>query len=116
MAVYVDDMHQYPIGRKWGMRFSHMIADTEAELHEMAAKLGLQRAWYQGDHYDVSLAVRGRAVKLGAVEITYRDCGLMTVRRRHEGPQAPLCTPEEGRSILMEEMARRKLGKEAPPE
>lgn len=34
-------------------RWCHMVADTEAELHAMADKIGLRREWYQGDHYDI---------------------------------------------------------------
>lgn len=78
--VYVDDMRA-PFGR---MIMCHMIADTEAELHEMADRIGVQRKWYQGDHYDVSLACRAKAVAAGATEITWRELGCMMscVRRK----------------------------------
>lgn len=94
MTVYIDDMYRYRIGRFRGMRMSHMIADTEAELHAVAHRIGMRRQWYQGDHYDVPLEERARAVAEGAVEITYRQCGMM--RRRHE---------VEGRCGLPEEAA-----------
>lgn len=70
MTVYVDDMYKYPIGQFRRMKMSHMIADTEAELHAMADKIGLARKWYQGDHYDVSMTLRAKAVTAGAQEIT----------------------------------------------
>lgn len=73
MAVFVDDMYKYPIGQFRRMKMSHMIADTEAELHAMADYLGLDRKHYQGDHYDISLGYRGLAVRKGAVEITMRE-------------------------------------------
>lgn len=69
MAVYVDD-GRYPFR---GMVMCHMLADTPAELHAMAARIGVARQWYQGfsstPHYDVCRAKRKLAVKLGAVQI-----------------------------------------------
>lgn len=73
MAVYVDDMHESPMGRYGRMKMSHMSADTEEELHVMAGKIGVQRKWYQGDHYDVCVSKRNKAVELGAIEITMRE-------------------------------------------
>lgn len=50
-----------------GDRFAHLVSDrSEAELHAFAAMLGLQRRWYQGDHYDIPTEVRERAIALGA--------------------------------------------------
>jgi hypothetical protein len=47
----------------------HMIADTEAELHAMAARIGVARRWCQGDHYD-------RAQQTGTGVMAYsRRCG-----------------------------------------
>jgi hypothetical protein len=73
MTVYVDDMHKHPMGRFRRMKMSHMIADTEEELHAMASKIGVARKWFQGDHYDVCLSMRAKAVSLGAQEITMRE-------------------------------------------
>lgn len=87
MTVYVDDMRaQY--GR---MVMCHMIADSDDELHAMAAAIGVARKWHQGDHYDIALSKRALAVQHGAREITRRQCGLMTLRRRRTGT---LPTPE----------------------
>ena len=85
MTVYVDDMFKTRMGRFRRMNMSHMIADTEEELHEMAQKIGLERRWYQGDHYDVALGRRKIAVRLGAVEITMRELGRMLIYRRKHG-------------------------------
>lgn len=75
MTVYVDDMFRVPMGRLGRMKMSHMIAETHEELHAMADKLGLKRGWFQGDHYDISMSVRARAVEFGAVEISMRQLG-----------------------------------------
>jgi len=47
MTVYVDDFG-IP-ARVSGIkgRWSHLIADTEDELHAFAARLGLRREWFQ---------------------------------------------------------------------
>ena len=87
MTVYVDDMKA-----KYGrMVMCHMIADTDEELHSMAEKIGIARKWWQspektsGSHYDIALSKRAIAVRLGAVEITWRQCGAMNRRRRLTG-------------------------------
>lgn len=82
MTIFVDDMHKYPIGQFRRMKMSHMIADTEEELHEMAAKIGVNRKWYQGDHYDISMSMRAKAVALGAVEITMRELSQKAMEKR----------------------------------
>lgn len=78
MSVYVDDM-KAPFGN---MIMCHMWADTDAELLDMADKIGVQRKWIQGHptlsfgkhrnaswvHFDISLTKRAIAVKLGAIE------------------------------------------------
>ncbi len=73
MTVYVDDMFKYPMGEFRRMKMSHMMADTDDELHAMAERIGLRREWFQGDHYDVSISVRAKAIAAGAVEITLRE-------------------------------------------
>lgn len=81
MTVYVDDMHRLPMGQFRRMKMSHMTADSEGELHAMAAKIGVARKWYQGDHYDIALSKRALAVKAGAKEVTLRELAMM-VRRK----------------------------------
>jgi Protein of unknown function (DUF4031) len=82
MTVYVDDMYLSPAGKFRRMKMSHMIADTEAELHAMADAIGVARKWHQGDHYDIAMSKRAEAVKLGAVAITWRQCGCMAMLAR----------------------------------
>lgn len=68
MAVYVDNERLNWRGRQW----CHLVADSLEELHAFAARLGLKRAWFQGrasyPHYDVTVAVRARALALGALD------------------------------------------------
>ena len=82
MTVYVDDMFTVPMGRFGRMKMSHMIADAEDELHAMAAKIGVARCWYQGDHYDVSMGVRDKAIAAGARPITMKQLACMAALRR----------------------------------
>ena len=79
MTCYVDNMRA-PYGR---MVMCHMIADTERELHRMAASIGVARKWYQGDHYDICLAKRALAVKSGAVELTRKELARKVIAERN---------------------------------
>ncbi len=86
MSVYVDDMRA-PFGR---MIMCHMIADTDEELHAMAAKIGVSRRWHQKpgtprSHYDIALSKRDLAVEHGALAITWRQAGVMCRNRRLTG-------------------------------
>ncbi len=84
--VYVDDM-KAKFGR---MVMCHMIADSDDELHAMADRIGVARRWHQAppqhdSHYDIALSKRALAVQYGATEITWRQTGAMTMRRRLTG-------------------------------
>lgn len=85
MTVYVDDMRA-PYGR---LIMCHMIADTLAELHAMADRIGIARKWFQnvasGPHYDIALSKRALAVQYGARQITLRQCACMMKRWRQTG-------------------------------
>lgn len=95
--VYVDDMFA-PFGR---MLMCHMIATTTDELHTMAARIGVARKWYQGDHYDVAKSTRLKAIGLGAQPITMRDLVCMNSFRHWTGnDQCPLLTPDEGERFI----------------
>ena len=98
MAAYVDDMRA-KFGR---MVMCHMVADTDEELHAMAARIGVARRWHQAppkheSHYDIALSKRAEAVAAGAIEITWRQCGVMTMHRRATGR---LGTPEQAAEWL----------------
>lgn len=98
MTVYVDDMRA-AFGR---YVMCHMLADTDEELHAMAAKIGVQRRWHQApprhsSHYDIALSKKALAIEAGAVEITMRQAAAMSARRRETGELGP---PEDAESWL----------------
>ncbi len=68
MAVYVDAEAIEWRGQQW----CHLVADSLSELHDFASKLGLKRAWFQKHsyypHYDVTMAVRRKALHYGAID------------------------------------------------
>jgi hypothetical protein len=70
-TVYVDRLPSSGWGRWNGG--AHMQANDLDALHAMATKIGLKRAWFQGDstfaHYDLTASKRVLAVTLGAIEI-----------------------------------------------
>lgn len=91
MTVYVDDMRLL-----WrGMRMSHLLADSEAELHAVAQRIGMKPEWYQGDHYDVSERRRVLAIKLGAVQISYLQASAMALLKRNGQPMGEPETARE---------------------
>lgn len=76
MTVYVDDMRMPARVGRLKARWSHLMADTDEELHTFAARLGLRRSWHQKpgtaiSHYDVTDTKRDLALQLGAVPIGY---------------------------------------------
>jgi hypothetical protein len=91
MTCYVDDMYQYALGQYGRMKMSHLIADTDEELHAMAARIGVARRWWQspertsGIHYDIAMSKREFAIAAGAVPITLKQCSAMNARRRVTG-------------------------------
>jgi hypothetical protein len=97
MTVYVDDagipasVTNNDNGKVHTSRWCHLFTDKDdqTELHELAARIGLKRHWFQDHnesapwmwHYDVTSGKRWQAVRAGAEEISWRDAGLL-VRRR----------------------------------
>ena len=78
MSVYVDALmrHGWVLhGRATAS--CHMYADDVDELHAMAARIGMKRAWFQEHdrlpHYDLTPSRRALAVANGAVEQTGRQ-------------------------------------------
>jgi len=82
MTIYVDDLTKIvgeisPRLRKLGRDWCHMATDDNYdELHEMATRIGLKREYFQHrhsvPHYDLTPNMRGKAVGLGAVEVSGR--------------------------------------------
>ena len=69
------------------MILCHMMADSREELAAMADAIGVNRKWIQkpgtaGEHYDIALSMRAKAVKLGAKEITLRDMAAIQLKRQ----------------------------------
>lgn len=96
MTVFVDDMYLHPMGQFRRMKMSHMVATTADELHAFAERIGVARRWYQDDHYDVSMSKRSRALDLGAVAVTWRQLGILTMIRRRSGvlPDDPVAAEQ----------------------
>lgn len=118
MTVYVDDMHLYPMGQFGRMKMSHMLADTDEELHAMADKIGVACRWWQspektsGSHYDIAKAKRSQALALGAIGITWRQAGAMNTRRRITGQ---LGDPATAEAWLQEHMAAKRVNQGNKP-
>ncbi|MCC5947422.1 MAG: DUF4031 domain-containing protein [Nitriliruptoraceae bacterium] len=70
MAILVDPA----VWPHRGRRFAHLVSDRSYdELHAFADRLGLQRRWFQGDHYDVPDTVRAQAIALGAEAVSAEE-------------------------------------------
>jgi predicted kinase len=83
MAILVDELREYPGVELPFTVWCHMATDgTFEELHEFAARLGLRRAWFQRDHYDLPAHGRTAAVALGAEEVATSE-----LLRRMVGPR-----------------------------
>lgn len=105
--VFVDPLTVYP--NAWGPFLNgscHMfarLADAE-ELHNVAARIGLKRSWFQGDkdggHYDLTPRMRKAALKEGVAEIDFR--GAVEIWRSNRNALRGITQREET------EMARTK--------
>lgn len=81
MGVYVDNA-RIPYRR---MKMCHLLADSLEELHAMADRLGLKRAWFQPGstpHYDLCLSKRELAIQYGAIPIDRREAVALIRRWR----------------------------------
>lgn len=90
MAIYVDD----PIWAWQGLKWCHLLADTEEELHRFARRMGVHRLIYQGPpktrapHYDLTGYERDRAIAQGAIACTRQEM-VAVLRRVRPVRQAP---------------------------
>jgi len=83
MAILVDELREYPSVALPFSAWCHMATDGEfEELHAFAARLGLRRAWFQRDHYDLPPHGRAAAVALGAEQVSTGE-----LLRRMAGPR-----------------------------
>ena len=99
MSVFVDDAFAEGDWGRW-TGGGHMQADTADELHAMAERLGLRRAWFQSkparpwhDHYDLTRQRRERAIELGAIPVGRREAVRRNAARRAAYREA---VPESG--------------------
>ena len=60
------------------------------ELHAFAARLGVPRRAFQGDHYDIPASLRGPAIALGAQAVPARE---LLTRLREAGLRRPKPRP-----------------------
>lgn len=103
MAVYVDDAAIRAEVRNGSRvrfsRWSHLTADTQQELHEFAARLGLRREWFQRGqptggnpspfwHYDVTSGKRAQALTMSAIGVSSRELARYC-RARADQPMQP---------------------------
>jgi predicted metal-dependent HD superfamily phosphohydrolase len=60
---------------RWrGQLWAHLISDRSyEELHGFAARLGIPRRAFQGDHYDLPSDYRDQAILLGATAVSSRE-------------------------------------------
>ncbi|AOS94807.1 hypothetical protein AN480_27340 (plasmid) [Mycobacterium intracellulare subsp. chimaera] len=94
MTVYVDDMRMPARVGRIEARWSHLMADSDEELHRFAASIGLRRCWaqYPGtwkSHYDVTDSKRTQAIAAGAVQIGYRSAEAVALLRRKRSSCPP---------------------------
>lgn len=106
MAVYVDNARIEWRNKLW----CHLVADSLEEIHAIAGKLNLRREWFQVKgrypHYDVTVAVRDRALSLGAIDADKRQLIECAKRLRAEyiaridGPEPPPRRPPAQASLF----------------
>lgn len=76
--IYVDVIQHYPQCQLPYKGWCHMATDGPlSELHQMAARLGLRRCWFQNTpghpHYDLTPGKRTQALRFGAHAVSTLD-------------------------------------------
>jgi predicted HAD superfamily phosphohydrolase len=70
VTILIDEARWWWKGRKW----CHLVSDASYdELHEFAARVGIPRRGFQGDHYDVPEEYRDEIVGAGAEQVESRE-------------------------------------------
>jgi hypothetical protein len=81
--ILVDEIREYPHALLPFRHWCHLVSDESFdELHAFAARIGIPRHRFQGDHYDLPPHLRARAVALGA-----REVGTRELTQRMAGPR-----------------------------
>jgi hypothetical protein len=92
MSCYVDGLQSYPDAGLRYTEFCHLLADTRAELHEMAEQLGIPARYFQDHpwrwHHDLPAPLRPRAIELGAQVLSMHEVGALLKRRKAQSPIA----------------------------
>lgn len=74
------------VGARHGHRWCHLSSTPDdpdfSALHAFAVLIGLKRAWFQVDHYDLTPGRRALAVRHGAVEVTRMEMSMVTLYDR----------------------------------
>lgn len=124
MTVYADDTAIPPGPVPARPRWSHLFADRKDELHQFAARLGLDSSRYrpgrpQDDgkpspfwHYQLTAAQRQHAIRLGARPVTRHAAAEIIHQREHQAALSRLGAvllkdiPAEGLSLREQTAAR----------
>lgn len=87
--MLVDELREYPDTTLPFTWWCHMAVDGDwEELHAFAARLGIPRRRFQGDHYDLPAHYRERALALGAEAVDVRALLLRMAGPRGERARA----------------------------
>jgi Protein of unknown function (DUF4031) len=104
MAIYVDNTCTPWRGKQW----CHMLADSLTELHQFAVLLGLSRGLFHRNasypHYDVTVIVRDRAIRYGALlsdRATIIGCAKRLKSELSDGAKQSTQLTRHGQAILM---------------
>jgi hypothetical protein len=90
MTIFIDDMRRPARVNSIRANWSHMLTDStdQTALHEFAQAIGMKRRWFQEsprapwrNHYDLTDAMRRKAIEAGATETTYPG-GIAEILRR----------------------------------
>jgi len=76
----VSPIYVCPTRRRWGRGiWCHLFSEDIEALHQFAARIGLQRSWFQcppaakWPHYDIPLFRRTKAIEAGAIVATRKQ-------------------------------------------
>jgi hypothetical protein len=112
--IFVDSIQHYPNCELPCKDWCHMATDGDLnELHRVASRLGLGRAWFQDKpatpHYDLTPTKRAQALKFGAQAVNSRElarrCFLRPRldTRSSTAPETSLSFPPEKGAFHMRE-------------